>query len=78
MDKFTEQNIAQNEQYEQDLERTKADKADVDSQEMTAEEFVATLLMMDSGALLVSFSVGLEWIYEAIASRQDVYHVSKL
>jgi hypothetical protein len=34
--------------------------------------------MMDSGALLVSFSVRLERIYEAIASRQDVYHVSKL
>jgi hypothetical protein len=34
--------------------------------------------MMDSGALLVSFSVRLGWIYEVIASRQDVYHVSKL
>jgi hypothetical protein len=42
MDKFTEQKTAQNEQYEQDLVRTKVDKVDVDNQ-MTAEEFVATL-----------------------------------
>lgn len=43
MDKFTEQKMAQKEQYEQDLERTKADMADVDNQKMTAEAFVATL-----------------------------------
>jgi len=43
MDKFTEQKMAQREQYEQDLERTEADKANVDNQKMTAEEFVATL-----------------------------------
>ncbi|KAH9216645.1 hypothetical protein DL95DRAFT_435079 [Leptodontidium sp. 2 PMI_412] len=43
IDKFTEQKMAQMEQYEQDLERTKADMADVDNQKMTAEEFVATL-----------------------------------
>jgi hypothetical protein len=43
MDEFTEQKMAQKEQYEQDLERTKVDKADVDNQKMTAEEFVATL-----------------------------------
>jgi hypothetical protein len=43
MDKFTEQKMAQKEQYEQDLERTKTDKADMDNQKMTAEEFVATL-----------------------------------
>ncbi|PVH67561.1 hypothetical protein DL98DRAFT_579183 [Cadophora sp. DSE1049] len=43
MDKFTEQKMAEKEQYEQDLERTKADMADVDNQKMTAEAFVATL-----------------------------------
>jgi hypothetical protein len=43
MDTFTEQKMAQNEQYEQDLVRTKVDKVDVDNQKMTAEEFVATL-----------------------------------
>jgi hypothetical protein len=35
--------MAQKEQYKQDLERTKADKADIDNQKMIAEEFVATL-----------------------------------
>jgi len=43
MEKFTEQKMAQMEQYEQDLERTEADKANVDNQKMIAEEFVATL-----------------------------------
>jgi hypothetical protein len=43
MDKYTEQKMAQNEQYEQDLETTKVDKADVDNQKITAEEFVAAL-----------------------------------
>ncbi|KAJ2901650.1 hypothetical protein MKZ38_001609 [Zalerion maritima] len=39
MVKFAEQKMAQKEQYEQDLERTKADMVDVDNQKMTAEEF---------------------------------------
>jgi hypothetical protein len=40
IDRFTEQKMAQNEQYEQDLERTKVDKVDVDNQKMTAEELL--------------------------------------
>jgi len=43
MEKFIEKKLPELEQYCKDLEKTEANKADVDNQKMTAEEFVATL-----------------------------------
>jgi len=43
IEKLIKQKIVQGEQYWKDVEKTEVNKADVDNQKMTAEEFVATL-----------------------------------